>query len=479
MRRIVYLLVLLLVMPALSGCIGGPSVSWGDGDGEYSATMSTVGDDSTGITSPAVSVTNNLAQSTSNRVNDENLLLDGCSNSTFSISGWLVQTKVFDEPETKNHAITSWMIKEMSYGEAQEIDPGSIMVTIVNSEKDWAAPNHAEASPTNANGQPIGEPEEFPHRNWALVAIIPANENIFDAILLMDSNQAVELNGYLVQGKETVNQEEQLNGCDITASQQGWRGHLVVTSITYGNDRVVNGNEEYISGDIPFFGRGLYTTVLLASFVAGGAMFIFSRNQIRMSADTQAQTMLSEQQMRAGKSARHEAARHDARMKATKSSSADEYTGKPKKKSTAVTFDINAALSQDSPGESTGHYVAGSSVTVTEEAESMQEMITEMQEEQAFEQELKDKGLRNLIGTGGAGNIGQNLSRPKRARVTPSAPVEEIQPNLDTEPEEKPKTRRTRKTKSPEPEEEIIEEKPVRRANPDVNDDGDFSDFSF
>ena len=101
-------------------------MSWGDGDGEYSATMSTVGDDSTGITSPAVSVTNNLAQSTSNRVNDENLLLDGCSNSTFSISGWLVQTKVFDEPETKNHAITSWMIKEMSYGEAQEIDPGSI-----------------------------------------------------------------------------------------------------------------------------------------------------------------------------------------------------------------------------------------------------------------------------------------------------------------------------------------------------------------
>ncbi len=466
-------------MPALSGCIGGPSVAWGSGNGEYSTTLSTVQDDSTEVTSPVVSVNNKLALSSSNHVDDEDLLLNGCSNTTYSISGWLVQSKVFDEPETKNHALTSWMVKEMPYDDAQNVEPGSIMVTIVNSEKDWAAPNHAEASPTNDNGQPIGEPEEFPHRKWALIAIIPANQNVFDAILQMDSNQAIDLNGHLVQGKETVD-EEQLNGCDITTSQQGWRGHFVVTSIKYGNDRIVNGNEEYVAGDIPFFGRGLYTTVLLASFVAGGAMFIFSRNQIRMTADTQAQTMLSEQQMRAGKSARHEAARHDARMKASKRSSADDYTGKPQKKSTAAKFDIKAALSQDSPGESTGHYVAGSSVVITEEAESMQEMIADMQEEQAFEQELKDKGLRNLIGSGGRRNIGQSSSKPQRARVTKSDPIENTQFTPKTETEEMPKTRRTRKTKTVEEEtEEIVEEEPVRRSDSDVNDDGDFSDFSF
>jgi hypothetical protein len=214
--------------------------------------------------------------------------------------------------------------------------------------------------------------------------------------------------------------------------------------------------------------------------VASGALYIFSRNQILLNADTQAQAMLSEQQMRAGKAARHEAARHEARMAATTKAKEAEYTGKPIKKSAAAPkFDIGAALAEETPGSSTGHYVAGSSVTSTEEAEAMEDMITEMQEEQAFEQELQEKGLRNIIGKvpkGGGSKRGSIATKPHTSRLESDTE--------DSSPEPKKKrTRRTRKTRSSESEPESVEEEEeefstTREVDPEVNDEGDFSDFS-
>jgi hypothetical protein len=363
----------------------------------------------------------------------------------------------------------------MSYGAAQDMEPGSVYVSIVNSEKDWD-------TPTTAQGQESGttnDRDEFPHRSWALIGLIPANENVFDAAIQMDTNQAVKMEGYRLEN-EYIDNDKQLNDCDIDASSDGWRGHFVVTSVTYGNERVASANEAYVAGDIPFFGRGLYTTILLISIVASGALYIFSRNQIILNADTQAQAMLSEQQMRAGKSARHEAARHDARMAATAKAKESEYTGKPTKKSAAApTFDIGAALAEDTPGSNTGHYVAGSSVTSTEEAEAMDDMITEMQEEKAFEQELQEKGLRNIIGDmpkgGGSGKRRNIATKPHTSRLESDT--------SEPEPKKKP-TRRTRKTRSVESESELVEgeeeveETTTRHANPEVNDEGDFSDFS-
>ena len=80
-------------------------------------------------------------------------------------------------------------------------------------------------------------------------------------------------------------------------------------------------------------------------------------------------------------------------MEAVAKAKVEDFSGKPKKKSTGVAkFDVNAALAEQGPGASTSHYVAGSSVTVTDEAEAMDDMISDMQKEQAFEQELQEKG---------------------------------------------------------------------------------------
>jgi len=111
----------------------------------------------------------------------------------------------------------------------------------------------------------------------------------------------------------------------------------------------------------------------------------------------------------------------------------------------------------------------------------MKDMITEMQEEQAFEQELQEKGLRNIIGDMPKGGVGSKrkiiATKPHTSRLESDEP--------ETEPKGKP-SRRTRKTRSvdsePEPvEEEVeedIEEPTTRRVDPEVNDEGDFSDFS-
>ena len=463
-RQLAPLLVLLFVFTSFSGCIGGSNASWGTDDGQYSVV---IGDsDNGGSSTKDMTVTNKLASSSSNHaIGDEEII--GCENSTYSISGWLTQTKVFDQPLVSTAAVASWMILEKPYSEAQDVKPGSVFVQIVSKEDDWPSPNQAEGVPIVDGALTNGKASEFPHNGWALVAIIPANENVFDAVIQMDSNQAVTLNGYILQDEYYT--ENQIQGCALEASSKGLTGHFVVTSLTYGDDRLVSSSQAYVAGDIPFIGRGLYTTVLLISIVASGALYIYSRNQLLLNADSQAQTMLSEQQMRAGKAARHEAARHEARMEAVAKAKVEDFSGRPKKKSSGVSkFDVNAALAEDGPGASTSHYVAGSSVTATDEAEAMDDMISDMQKEQAFEQELQEKGLRNIIEglpRGGRRSSGRS-SRP--------API-------TSEPKESPmpKSRKTRKTRSAvEDVDEEVEAPPERTIDSDVNDDGDFNDFS-
>ena len=479
-RRLAPLLALLFLLPAFSGCIGGPSVTWGTGNGEYGTDLSS--DSSTGIHS--ISVTNKLSASSDAHLDADEIELYACENSTFSVSGWLVQTKVFDQPteavtQPNSYAITSWIVKEMSYNDAQDVEAGSITVSFVDRAANWDLPTKAEATPGEVvDGNFImdtGKPREFPHADWALLAIIPANENVFEAALQMDSNQAVELSGYLRTGESSPNLED----CEISTDQDGWKGHFVVTSMKYGSkERFVDADEDFVAGDIPFVGRGLYTTILLISIIASGALYIFSRNQLILNADTQAQAMLSDQQMRAGKAARHEAARHEARMEASAKAKEAEYTGRPTQKtSVAPSFDIGAALAEDTPGTRTEHYVAGSSVTSTDDADAMEDMISEMQEEREFEQELQEKGLRGIIGDasrGGAHKRRSIATKPHTSRLS-------SEPEEDSEPEQEPKrraTKRTRKTKPKVAESEPVEEEPVRRVDPDVNDEGDFSDFS-
>jgi hypothetical protein len=473
-RHLATLLALLFLMPALAGCLGASPVGWGTGDGEYSVDL-----DESALTA---SITNKLADNKGSQLDDLGVDLIGCEGETFILSGWLAQTRSFEKPTGNYKAVTSWMIQQMSYEEAKDTVPGTVHVTIVSAKSDWGTPTSAYALPPGK-----ADRKAFPHDDWALIGIIPGNENVLEAAMMMDTNQAVLIHGYFVGGTQGGTDTGPLpligDACDLNLNNEGWDGHFVVTSLTYGtNDRVVDADTAYIAGDIPVVGRGIYTVILMLSIVGAGAMFIFSRNALVMSADEGAQSMLSEQQMRAGKAAAHEAARHEARIEAQSSAREAEASGKrrPKGSEASPRFDIGAALSQGEPGQSESRYVAGTGATATEDSERMDSMIHEMQEDLAIEQELQAKGLRGIVSdlSSGAGPKGRVSAPPSQGA---SEPAEE-----PAAPSKKRVTRKTRKTQKIIDEEEAEEEEaePTPRGSahiegPDLADDEEFSDFNF
>lgn len=483
-RRLTTLLALLFLMPALSGCLGGSPVDWGDGVGEYQAIL-----DEDAMT---VTITSKLASSKGSHVIDAQQDLISCNGEPFELSGWLAQTRTFEAPAGNYKSVTSWMIMEKPYEEAKDIVPGTIHVTIVSPEKDWSSPTAAYALPPNK-----ADRKAFPHDDWALIGVIPTSANVLEAAMMMDTNQAVLVEGYLVAGTGGQTTTGPLpptrEDCSMNLGNEGWNGHFVITSMTYGsNDRAVTSDEAYVAGDIPMVGRGVYTVVLLLSAVAAVAMFIFSRNTLIMGADEQAQSMLSDQQMRAGKAAAIEAERHEARMRSQAAVREAAAKGKraPKGASAAPRFDIGAALAQGDAGE-TSHYVAGTGAVATEDAVHMEEMIHEMQEDLAMEQQLQEKGLRGIVSdlqSSGPARGGRVTSRVSGgvSSLPAGGPVAR-EPEPDPAPASR-KTRKTRKTakRREDPFEELESEpepEPARTSTtpegPDIADDEEFSDFTF
>ena len=498
-------------MPALAGCLGGSDTEWGTGSGEYSSDFDF--DDLNGT------ITNQGIDFPSEE--NETLDLVACDEMGFGVgpagyqsttgvasppwadadkvelSGWLVQTKTFDNPSDTYPALTSWMIKTMSFSDAQDTAPGELYVTIPNMEKDWESPTWSEALADKSD-----DDGEIP-RKWALVGLIPANENVMEGILNLETNQAVEIRGYLWKGTgdsmiemmpSNANLEENYDGdlsayaaenspsldddCQIITRSDGWAGNFVVTSVKHGdNDRVIDSKTAFVKGDVPLFGRTIYTIILLLSLVGAGAIYIFSRNVVLMSADERAQTMLSASQIRAGKTAVIEAKRHEAQLEAAAQKGSTRGKGR-----VDTGFDVSAALEHDSAGSGVDHYVAGTGVTATAKAQEFEDELIEMQADQAMEQELKKKGLRGIVKEFGGGGRGRRVT----GGVTSSAPVKvesKPKPVVKEDPGEKLKktVRKTRKTRKTAPKVEESEPEPVPEAESAPayeEEEDDFSDFS-
>ena len=234
-RRHAPLLVFLFILPSLSGCLGGSSVDWGDGEGEYRTSLQS---GETGVT--GITVNNNLAENTAYHypVNRDIILCDEDEDSQFHLSGWLVRTKIFDNPiSNETTSVASWIVKMMPYDDAQDVTPGSLYFSVLQEDKDWATPTRAEGYAVNEPGN-AAKTDEFPHEDWATVAIVPSNENIFDAVMQMEGNQAVRISGYtMVKGSGVMGDiMAEDSNCNIQNSGGMYAGvqvELVVTSITY------------------------------------------------------------------------------------------------------------------------------------------------------------------------------------------------------------------------------------------------------
>jgi hypothetical protein len=508
-RHTPLLLGLLLLLPALAGCIGEPAVDWGSDEGEIQTSVNT-GDFTASISSRTnpesdywvvnqdVTLIGCRADDAATNTTDEGEdITSAAQNENWNtqqkvrVEGWLTNTKLFVDGGTitssqSQASMASFLIRLDHYSDVEGLNPGDVNLNVM----EWEDPMRVKALPSGQT-----QPKDFPHQGWAIVGIIPANENILNAANNLEAHQPIMLEGYLVVStKENTSTlwaspAWTEDGCRIVSywspgahtsqgQKKGWTGAMVVTDITYGSSsKQVDSKNSYIEGDIPIIGRGLYTTILLLSVVGAVALYIYSRNMIRMNANTQAQQMMSNVQLAAAKGASIEAERHDARMQAREQAQAAAAAGKQATGAAAsvAVFDVEAALSSGS--SDSGNYIAGGGVTVTDEATDMKEMIEEIQEGAEAEQQMSQKP-----------RFSRGEQREVRSSVTTTSTLDDSQPDVvevAEQPKRKRAVRKTRKTrKTSRLDEEEDELKPKKRTEskpkgPDLVDDDDFSDFSF
>ena len=471
-----------MLSPALAGCLGGTSVDWGTGDGEYHVSVDEAKNKATIDAKLALTITG--APNTDAWLDGEEVDLTGCDNGTLTIEGWLSRTQVFDEGGALETArdvasIASFIIQESTFENAQDVQPNDARVAV----KEWTAPTVAKALPPGEI-----KDRDFPHAGYLLIGIIPANENIMDAALTIDWHQPVKLTGYIPAGDGWYGTDPQTNDCRIRGGVgTGWAGAFVVTELVHGEDAsLVDTDESYVQGDVPIFGRAPYTLILLFSIGGAVGLFVFSRGAMLAKANGIAQAMMSDAAVRSAKGAEAEVKRHERKMKA------QEIAAQRESKEGGG-FDVTAALETEKSENE--NFATSGGVVQTQAAFDMDAVLAEAAADREAEMEAPKRrggGARSGgvssggVSSGGVSGGGVSSARVSKvsSNVTAPEPAPEPEAAAPAPARRKRATRRTRKVApapeaEPEPEPEPVRRQVNERSGPDLTDDEEFSDFSF
>ena len=222
------------------------------------------------------------------------------------VEGWLVASQQFTEGVIgddieEDAAATGVLMKleawDLALADSQQ-DIGRVSVT------KWEQPAGAKVS--FGAGQ-----SDFPP-GWAVMGLVPANENILGGFSALDWHQPLRLKGYFLAGSASAPSNIHVaddgtcrlrGGAPIDDSSLGplvWVNFLV-TEIGYEDGQVVSlsgeHDDEYALGDVPLIGRMTYLIVLLAVGGGGGAgLYIVAKGMIRREASVAARQMLSREQ---------------------------------------------------------------------------------------------------------------------------------------------------------------------------------------
>jgi hypothetical protein len=462
----------------LAGCVSPEMQSWGpDGievtvnESEGTATMSThtgdydienkvgnlLGCDSDGIYSAAPAST----------------------DKPIRIEGWLHQTKHF--PDAGSAALgekvsTSAVIIQL--GEYDEVTPPTLGK--VDQVKQWNSPfSGVKAIPPGFTSG-----ADFPHDGWAIVGLVPANENILEGFGGLDWHQKISLEGWLIADPTfghrdvLVSDDGQCRIYAVNVTFDGFRGAMVVTSMTLGEHGLIDEENSYNSYSVPIIGSWLYSLSLLGSIAGAVLLFFLASGLIRRGAKLSARELMTEAQMLAAKTVKKEV-RHD--MHRVKSE-----TGQKKKIRTAKAdivkaekfsekpsielddFDVESVMREGNrPSAHSVRSSSSSGVIETEESVDLQEKMDEAESLRELQDTIKERQKARL---GGKIELTEGL---------PDKPDTGMAMSRSDTAKAKPEARKVRKTKAvkkkPEP-----EPKPVVQTNtgPDIADDEDFSDFA-
>jgi len=404
-HRLAPLSCLLMLTMLFAGCVAPSPPDWGGGSGEVQATISS--------DSRSVTIDNRISPSQDEWTQGLTLDLIGCNDGTapenqnginastigggeIEISGWLSHDKAFGEGRGRSSIAHHGVIIHLEDWESvSEWGVEEVTHVAVN---EWNEPGLAEA-------RPLGEADDkFPDRGWAVVGLIAASESVNEGFAgLNEWNRPIRMSGYLVSANASVGQygNPDVSNCRLSDGVgEGYSGLFVVTWFEVGGRGVVDADDGYPMGDVPFIGRFLYLAVLVLGG-AGGAfgLFIYSTASIRAQAAADAKMMLTEEQIREAREVASQVKEHKRRTEGMARANDDEEEfGKPAEKNLEPVkkpdfgeepaagikaFDLDGVLDTDSDASDLMMHRRmerkhGAAVVETDAAADMDDQLAEM-----------------------------------------------------------------------------------------------------
>ena len=324
---------------------------------------------------------------------------------------------------------------------------------------------------------------KFPHDGWAIVGLVPANENILEGFAGLDWHQKILLQGWLIDGQYLGDSEVHVSDdgdCRIYAGANidGFKGVMVVTSMTLGEHGLIDEEHSYNPYSVPIIGSWLYYLFLLGSIAGAALLFFLASGLIRRGAKLSARELMTEAQMLAAKTVKKEVKRDMRRIKSEtgekkkiRAAKADVIKAEKLSEKPSIElddFDVDSVMrAGNRPSAHSVRASSSSGVIETEESVDMQEKMDEAESLRELQDTIKERQKARL---GGKIELAEGL---------PDKPDTGMAMSRSDTPQAKPETRKVRKTKAvkkePEPE---PEPKPPTKSGPDIADDEDFSDFA-
>ncbi|MEE3134985.1 MAG: hypothetical protein VX277_04145 [Candidatus Thermoplasmatota archaeon] len=502
---------ILLFSVLIAGCFGEPIVNWGDDNGEFETTWDSNPENLVNVSSKISDETVQMELTAQGCDDDGGELKAGSTGEVTQevrVSGWLISSKHFTEG-----------VKGQP---SQQVIPSSVLIALddFDTAKEKTFEDYDKLTvkewdtPTALTTMPKLDSATLTHTKYGIVGLIPANENILDGFAaLNDWHQPIELVGYAVNTNNPTNGVmvgEWTVGEDCRAITLAANGiSMVVTSVNLDNNAISmdgKAKSEWSKGDIPFIGTYLYMLLVL---IAGGGgaflLFTFSMGMERHGAKAAARSMLTDAQMKMAKVVRKDVkkAKKDGLDMSAGSMIGNDEKKEEKNKVTQKLdeFDVESVLSSIGEGRGQGAELGGGGVVLTDDAYDMGDQLQESIDSggvnlgesterightlafdiddilnpQAEEEEYYEGGFTTP----------QRSSSPPKERRSMSGRQSASSEDNQNEPAERgpPKRRSVRKTKPRSDSQDSSRKSPPVRKTPEkrtsVNDDEDFSDFSF
>ena len=465
-RRAAFALLLALSL-TFSGCISPEIQEWGsDGievDIDELTMNATISKDDVNIENQEYSMVG---------CNDENAIdiANNTNKTPVTIEGWLSASKHFNQEPgevmgSESLAVSAAVIKLNRFNDAKLPDGGNINVKLSS----WNTPN----APGLKASPPGSTSSSFPQQGWGVVGLIPGNEEVLEGFHGLEWHQEIAIKGWFLEEIPDDIVYSSKDECRIISggyptSNAGFSGTLLVTEIKLGNHGLINEENSYSSYSVPFIGGWLYSTSILFSIGGSVLLFFAISGIIRRGATLSARELMTETQMIAARGVKKEVRKAEgtiqkerAEFEKTKTKIEKPDVDVEKTSVELDDFDIDSAI-YGAHRPSARSVTSGTSggVIVTDEAKEMQDDLGEIEEINVVE-DLNEEGV----------------TVPSRGYK----PENTIIPSNVSEPKPVPrKVRKTRTVKQKQKAETAPEPKTRNeKSGPDINDDEEFSDFSF